>query len=176
VRAKVDHQLFKGVNIDFNSLFQDANRQGGGSLGGMLKMSGLQPATGGVRFTNEAMVYTGIGDEMQLLDSQYDISNPIIMNDARTRERAARPANVNVGLTATSLNDFTVRTQGSYQRGQTRTNFWDDGRTRDARNNGGPYGDIENAEGFEWQWTNTLSWMKHLGNHHINLMGGHEMR
>src|SRR5690606_1270589 len=39
VRAKFDHQLFEGVNVDFNSLFQDANRQGGGSLGGMLKMS-----------------------------------------------------------------------------------------------------------------------------------------
>lgn len=176
VRAKVDHQLFKGVNVDFNSLFQDANRQGGGSLGGMLKMSALQPATGGVRYTDEEMLHTDIGDEMQLIDSQYDISNPIIMNDARTRERASRLANVNVGLTAKFLNDFTFRTQGSYQWGQTRTDFWDDGRTRDAQNNGGPYGDIKNAEGFEWQWTNTLSWMKDLGKHHINLMGGHEVR
>ena len=176
VRAKVDHQLFEGVNVDFNSLFQDANRQGGGSLGGMLKMSALQPATGGIRYTDEEMLHTDIGDEMQLIDSQYDISNPIIMNDARTRERASRLANVNVGLTAKFLNDFTFRTQGSYQWGQTRTDFWDDGRTRDAQNNGGPYGDINNAEGFEWQWTNTLSWMKDLGNHHINLMGGHEVR
>lgn len=176
VRAKVDHQLFEGVNVDFNSLFQDANRQGGGSLGGMLKMSALQPATGGIRYTDEEMLHTDIGDEMQLIDSQYDISNPIIMNDARTRERASRLANVNVGLTAKFLNDFTFRTQGSYQWGQTRTDFWDDGRTRDAQNNGGPYGNINNAEGFEWQWTNTLSWMKDLGNHHINLMGGHEVR
>src|SRR5690606_13155785 len=147
----------------------------GGSLGGMLKMSALQPATGGVRFTNEEMLYTDIGDEMQLLDSQYDISNPIIMNDARTRERASRLANVNVGLTANFLNDFTFRTEAAYQWGQTRTTLWDDGRTLDARYNGGPDGDIANAEGFEWQWTNTLSWMKDLRNHHINLMGGHEM-
>src|SRR5690606_19709975 len=109
VRAKVDHQLFEGVNLDFNSLFQDANRQGGGSLGGMLKMSALQPATGGIRYTDEEMLNTDIGDEMQLIDSQYDISNPIIMNDARTRERASRLANVNVGLTAKFLNDFTFR-------------------------------------------------------------------
>lgn len=176
VRAKVDHQLFKGVNVDFNSLFQDANRQGGGSLGGMLKMSALQPATGGVRYTDEEMLHNDISQDLQLIDSQYDIANPIIMNDARNRERASRLANVNVGVTAKFLNDFTFRTQGSYQWGQTRNDFWDDGRTRDARNNGGPYGSINNAEAYEWQWTNTLSWMKDLDRHHINLMAGHEVR
>ncbi|MBD1434694.1 TonB-dependent receptor [Sphingobacterium sp. DN00404] len=176
VRAKVDHQLFKGVNVDFNSLFQDANRQGGGSLGGMLKMAALQPVTGGVRYTNEELLHTDIGEDMALINSQYDLSNPIIMNDARMRERASRLANVNVGLTAKFLDNFTFRTQGSYQWGQTRTDFWDDGRTRDARNNGGPYGSMENAEGFEWQWTNTLSWLKDLDKHHINLMVGHEVR
>ena len=162
VRAKIDHELFKGVNLDFNSLFQDANRQGGGSLGGMLKMSALQPATGGVRYTDEELLHTDISEQMSLINSQYDLSNPIIMNDARTRERATRFATINVGLTAKFLNDFTFRTQGSYQWRQQRTDFWDDGRTRDARNNGGPYGSIENNEGFEWQLTNTLSWLKGL--------------
>ncbi|MBD1420471.1 SusC/RagA family TonB-linked outer membrane protein [Sphingobacterium chuzhouense] len=176
IRAKVDHQLFEGVNVDFNSLFQDANRQGGGSLGGMLKMSALQPVTGGVRYTDEEMLYTDIGEDLQAIDSQYDIFNPIIMNDARNQERASRLANVNVGLTARFLDNFTFRTQGSYQWGQTRNDFWDDGRTMNARNNRGPYGSIDNAEGFEWQWTNTLSWMKDMDKHHLNLMVGHEVR
>ncbi|PRD54227.1 SusC/RagA family protein [Sphingobacterium gobiense] len=176
VRAKVDHQLFKGVNVDFNSLFQDANRQGGGSLGGMLKMSALQPATGGIRYSDQELLNNDISEDLQLIDSQYDIANPIIMNDARSRERASRLANVNVGLTAKFLDNFTFRTQGSYQWGQTRNDFWDDGRTREARNNRGPYGSMKNAENYEWQWTNTLSWMKDLDKHHINLMAGHEVR
>lgn len=176
IRAKIDHQLFEGVNIDFNSLLQDAKREGGGSLGGMLKMSALQPVTGGIRYTNEELLHTDIANDMQKIDSQYDIYNPIIMNDARTRERAARLANVNLGITAKFLDDFSFRTQGSYQWKQRRTDFWDDGRTMDARNNGGPYGNINNEEGFEWQWTNTLSWAKDFDKHHLNLMGGHEMR
>src|SRR5690606_30028769 len=138
----------------------DANRQGGGSLGGMLKMSALQPATGGIRYSDQELLNNDISEDLQLIDSQYDIANPIIMNDARSRERASRLANVNVGLTARFLDDFTFRTQGSYQWGQTRNDFWDDGRTREARNNRGPYGSMKNAENYEWQWTNTLSWMK----------------
>lgn len=176
VRAKVNHELRKGVNIDFNSLLQDANTQGGGSLNGMLKMSLLQPATGGARFTDEQLLYTDIAEELQLINSQYDVYNPIIMNDALNRAKAARLANVNVGLTVKFLEDFTFRTSGSYQWGQTRTDFWDDGRTINARNNKGPFGSIKNAEGFEWQWTNTLSWLKDFGKHHINLLGGHEVR
>ena len=176
IRAKIDHRLFEGVNVDFNSLLQDANRQGGGSLGGMLKMSALQPVTGGVRYTNEEMLYTDIGEELQLINSQYDIFNPIIMNDARNQERAARLANVNIGLTAKFLDDFTFRTQGSYQWAQAREDFWDDGRTVNARNNFGPYGSIKNGENYEWQWTNTLSWLKDINKHHVNLMVGHEVR
>src|SRR5690606_34655215 len=87
-----------------------------------------------------------------------------------------RLVDVIVGLSVYVLNVFTFRTQGCYQLVQTSTDFWDDGQTIDAQNNGGPYGDINNAEGFEWQWTNTLSWMKDLDKHHINLMAGHEVR
>ncbi|WP_246229244.1 SusC/RagA family TonB-linked outer membrane protein [Sphingobacterium shayense] len=176
VRAKINHELVKGLNLDFNSMFQDANTQGDGSLGGMLKMSILQPATGGVRFTDEQLLHTDIADELQAINSQYDVYNPIIMNDAVTKGKAARLANVNLGLTAKFLNDFTFRTSGTYQWEQTRTDSWDDGRTMNARNNGGPYGAINNSEGFQWQWTNTLSWLKDINSHHINLMAGHEVR
>src|SRR5690606_22724273 len=176
IRAKINHELVKGLNLDFNSMLQDANTQGPGSLGGMLKMSILQPATGGIRFTDEQLLHTDIADELQSINSQYDVYNPIIMNDAITKGKAARLANVNLGLTAKFLNDFTFRTSGTYQWDQTRVDSWDDGRTMNARNNGGPYGSIDNREGFQWQWTNTLSWLKDFNNHHINLMAGHEVR
>ena len=176
VRAKIDQKLFEGVDLDFNTLLQDANRQGSGSLDGMLKMSILQPATGGIRFTDEQLLNSDVAEELQLIDSQYDVYNPIIMNDARTRERASRLANVNVGITAKFLNDFTFRSSAGYQWNQRRTDFWDDGRTVNARNNGGPYGSRANSESYEWQLTNTLSWIKDINKHNINLLAGHEVR
>ncbi|MCA5003870.1 TonB-dependent receptor [Sphingobacterium sp. WQ 366] len=175
VRAKLNHQLAQGVSLDVNSFFQDAKTQGGGSLGGMLKMSILQPRTGGLRFTNEELLTTDIAEEMQMLDSQYDIYNPIIVNDAVSRNRANRTANINAGLTVKFLEDFTFRTSGSYQWTQTRSDFFDDGRTIQARNNKGPYGSVGNAEAKQWQISSTLSWNKTFGNHNLNLMGGHEV-
>ncbi|WP_286651497.1 MULTISPECIES: SusC/RagA family TonB-linked outer membrane protein [Sphingobacterium] len=176
VRAKVDHQLNKAIQLNFSSMLQDAQTEGGGSLGGMLKMSILQPATGGVRFTDEELLYSDIAEELQAINSQYDVYNPIIMNDALNRLRAARLANVNAGVSIKFLQDFTFRSSGTYQWEQTRNDFWDDGRTMNARNNRGPYGSIRNAEGYEWQWTNTVSWLKDLGKHHLNLLAGHEVR
>lgn len=176
VRAKIDHQLNKAIQVNFNSMLQDAQTEGGGSLGGMLKMSILQPVTGGIRFSNEELLHTDIAEELQAINSQYDVYNPIIMNDALNRLKAARLANVNLGITANFLEDFTFRSSGTYQFQQTRSDFWDDGRTMNARNNKGPYGSINNAEGYEWQWTNTLSWMKDIGTHHINLLAGQEVR
>ncbi|MGJ1369306.1 SusC/RagA family TonB-linked outer membrane protein [Sphingobacterium spiritivorum] len=175
VRAKVNHELLKGVNLDFNSLFQDTNTDGDGSLGGMLKMSILQPATGGIRFTNEQLINSDIAEDLQALDSQYDIYNPIITNDAITRNKVARLANLNVGLTVNFLENFTFRSSGAYQWNQTRKDYWDDGRTVTARNNGGPYGSRSNSEGYQWQLTNTLSWMKTFGKHNLNLLAGHEI-
>ena len=85
VRAKIDHQLNKAIQVNFNSMLQDAQTEGGGSLGGMLKMSILQPVTGGIRFSNEELLHTDIAEELQAINSQYDVYNPIIMNDALNR-------------------------------------------------------------------------------------------
>lgn len=175
LRAKINHNLFKGVDMDFNTFLQDANTQGGGSLGGMLKMSILQPVTGGIRFTNDQLLHSDIAEELQAIDSQYDIYNPIIMNDAVTKTKASRLAIANMGLTVKFLEDITFRTAGSYQWRQTRNDMWDDGRTVNARNNGGPYGSRGNAEGYQWQLTNTLSWVKQLEKHNLNLLVGHEI-
>ncbi|WP_324757120.1 SusC/RagA family TonB-linked outer membrane protein [Sphingobacterium thalpophilum] len=175
IRAKVNHNLFRGVDLDFNTLLQDANTQGGGSLGGMLKMSILQPVTGGIRFTDEQLLHADIAEELQATDSQYDIYNPIIMNDAITKAKASRLAVVNLGLNIKFLKDFTFRTAGSYQWKHSRNDMWDDGRTVNARNNGGPYGSRSNAEGYQWQLTNTLSWTRQLDKHNLNLMIGHEV-
>jgi len=174
VRAKLNQQLAKGVSLDFNTNLQTTKTDGGGSLGGMLKMSVLQPATGGVRFTDEQLIQSDIAEELQAEDSQYDIYNPIITNDAVTQTKYARLAGVNIGLNIDFLKDFTFRSAGSYQWTQTRSDYWDDGRTRTAQNNKGPYGSRNNNEKFIWQVVNTLSWKKSFDQHHFNAVLGQE--
>ena len=45
IRAKVNHELWKGVRFDFSSSLQMTKVEGGGSLGGKLKQTILQPVT-----------------------------------------------------------------------------------------------------------------------------------
>lgn len=54
--------------------------EGGGSLGGTLKQTILQPVTGGERWTNEEMLNKDLADDMEEIpgSSGYDSNNPLL--------------------------------------------------------------------------------------------------
>lgn len=174
VRAKLNHEIRKGIRFDLNSNFNSQRIDGGGSLGGMLKMTILQPVTGGSRFTNEQLLGSDIGMILSETDGQYDIYNPIITNDAITKNKYSRQIVTNAGLDIDLLKDLTFRTAGSYTWQQIRDDMFDDGRTRTARNNLGPWGSRNNDEKYSWQITNTLNYRKSFGKHNLNAMVGQE--
>lgn len=177
LRFKINHEVFKGVRFDANLGLNANTIEGGGSMGGRLKMALLQPPTGGIRFTNEQMINTDIRDEMLVYDSQYDISNPIITNDAITQNRFTRQPTINVALEIDIpwVKNLTFRTAGSYFWQQVRSDFFDDGRTNSAREKQGPYGSRNNSEKLTQQLSNTLTYKKTLANaHNFNVMVGQE--
>ncbi len=174
LRAKLNHELNDRIRLSFGTSFMGTELDGGGSLGGTLKMSILQPVTGGARYTNDELINTDISDEMQDIDSQYDIYNPLIMNDAVTKEKYTRLFTVNTAFDVDLAEDLTFRTAGSYLWQQVRNDYWDDGRTKEAQNNGGPFGSRDNSEKFTWQVTNTLNWAHQFNAHKLNVLIGQE--
>ncbi|WP_207427595.1 TonB-dependent receptor [Pedobacter sp. SYSU D00535] len=174
VRLKLNHELFKGVRADVNTHFLDSKLEGGGSLGGALKMTILQPATGGIRYTDAQLTGADVSNDMLAVDSQYDIYNPIITNDAVTDVDKLRQLVANAGLEFDFTKNLKFRSAGSYQWRQRREDYWDDGRTRTAQNNLGPYGSRNNSEGFNWQITNTLDWGRDFSGHQLNALLGQE--
>ncbi len=175
VRSKINHEITKGIRVDFNSNYNYTRLDGGGSLGGMLKMTALQPVTGGVRYSNDQLINSDIGTDLSEIDSQYDIFNPLITNDARTQNKYTRQLIANAGAEFDILRDLTFRSAGSYTWQQVRDDFFDDGRTRTAQNNGGPFGSRDNSEKYTYQLTNTLSYRKTLGKKHsLNAVLGQE--
>ena len=164
----------KGINLTFSSSFLGTKLEGGGSLGGLLKMSILQPVTGGVLYTDDQLINTDISDEMQDIDSQYDIYNPLITNDAVTKTKYTRLYTTNASLDIDINKNIKFRTAGSYLWQQVRSESWDDGRTKTAQNNKGPYGNRDNSEKYSWQVTNTLTWKGETGAHKFNVLLGQE--
>ena len=182
VRAKINHELWKGVRLDFNTNFQSTDIEGGGSLGGMLKKTILQPVTGGVRYTNDQMLHTDLGDEMAALDSQYDLNNPILENSAVQQNKITRQYSVNAGIELDLYKGLTWRTAGSYIWSQAREDYWDEGTTKTAetyktagQTDIHPWGRRYNSEKYSYQITNTLSYGNTFADKHtLNLLLGQE--
>lgn len=179
IRAKINHELWKGVRFDFSTNLQMTQIDGGGSLGGTLKQTILQPVTGGVKWTNEQLLGSDLADlfsEMYGGDN-YDANNPILNNRAISNEKFTRMATVNAGLEIDILKDLTFRTSGSYMWEQVRHDYWDDGSTKTASSNQSPngYGYRNNDEKFSWQITNTLNYaFKMTEDHSFNVLLGQE--
>ena len=174
IRLKLNHELSNAVRLTFGSDFSGTKVQGGGSLGGLLKMTLLQPPTGGVRFTDDELIHSDISEEMQQIDSQYDIYNPLIINDAVVQDKYNRVFTANAALDIDLTGQLAFRTAGSYLWQQVRKDYWDDGRTKTAQNNGGPYGSRNNSEKYSWQVTNTLTWNGRAGAHKFTALLGQE--
>ncbi len=179
IRAKINHELWKGVRFDFASSFLMTKVNGGGSLGGKLKQTILQPITGGVKWTNEEMIGSDIGNEIGdiMNDANYDAQNPILDNQAISNEKYTRLTTVNAGLEFDLLKNLTFRTAGSYIWQQVREDYWDDGSTKQAKANKSPYGygSRDNSEKFSWQVTNTLNYALNLAEiHRFNILLGQE--
>lgn len=175
LRFKIKHDLSKRVHLDLNTNFNSMKTEGGGSLAGNLRMSILQPPTGGVRFTNDQLIHDDLTDSMRVYDPTYDVYNPIILNDAVTQTAYTRRYTTNAGISIDILKNLFWRTQGSYAWEQDRSNYWDDGRTEDAKEkHDGPYGSISNAESYAWQLTNTLTWKNTFGPHQITALIGQQ--
>ncbi len=179
IRAKINHELWKGVRFDFASSMQMTKVEGGGSLGGKLKQTILQPITGGVKWTNDQMVSSDIGKEIGdiMNDANYDSQNPILDNAAISNEKYTRMATVNAGFEFDIMKNMTFRTAGSYMWQQVREDYWDDGSTKQATANHSPYGYgyRNNDERFSWQITNTLNYAFNLvEKHRFNVLLGQE--
>jgi TonB-linked SusC/RagA family outer membrane protein len=163
MRLKLNHKVSDRIRVDFNSNYNNMKLQGNGSMAGQLKLSILQPVTGGVRFTDEQLKNTDVSEDMQADDSQYDIYNPVITNDAVTQTKYTRQYIANGGIDIDLVKNLAWRTAGSYMWQQERKDYWDDGRTKLSQTYNGPYGSRDNSEKFSWQITNTLSWKKYFG-------------
>lgn len=179
IRAKLNHELWKGVRFDFASNLQMTKIDGGGSLGGKLKQTILQPITGGIKWTNAEMIGSDIGTEIGNImnDANYDAQNPILDNQAITNEKYTRLATVNAGLEFDLMKNMMFRTSGSYMWQQVRNDYWDDGSTKQAIANKSPYGygSRDNSEKYSWQITNTLNYGFNLKeSHRFNVLLGQE--
>jgi TonB-linked SusC/RagA family outer membrane protein len=168
LRANVNSELYKGIRLDFSSMFTSNSTNGGGAYSGMKKIL-QQPITGGTLFTQDQLFNTQTFPDFSALDSSFDTENPYIETAASTQNRRARTFLANVGLEFDLLKDFTFRTAGSYNWTNTKSTAFSDKNSRAYLTdpiNTGINGSIANSEAYRYQITNTLTYNKTLGEKH----------
>jgi TonB-dependent SusC/RagA subfamily outer membrane receptor len=155
LRANVNSELYKGIRLDFSSMFNSNSTNGGGAYSGMKKIL-LQPITGGTLFTQDQLVNTQTFPDFSALDSGFDTENPYIETAASTQNRRVRTFLANVGLEFDFLKDFTFRTAGSYNWTNTKATAFSDKNSRAYLTdpvNTGINGSIGNSEAYRYQIT-----------------------
>ncbi|MGO4708355.1 SusC/RagA family TonB-linked outer membrane protein, partial [Chryseobacterium sp. 2TAF14] len=168
LRANINSELYKGIRLDFSSMFTSNSTNGGGAYSGMKKIL-LQPITGGTLFSQDQLFNTQTFADYSSLDSSFDTENPYIETAASTQNRRARTFLANIGLEFDLFKDFTFRTAGSYNWTNTKSTAFSDRNSRAFLTdpvNTGINGSIANSEAYRYQITNTLTYNKTLGEKH----------
>jgi hypothetical protein len=97
LRANITSELYKGVRVDFNTMFTNNSVNGGGAYSGMKKIL-LQPITGGTLFTQDQLFNTQTFPDFSALDSGFDTENPFIETQASTSNKRTRTFVANAGI------------------------------------------------------------------------------
>ncbi|MCA6068245.1 TonB-dependent receptor [Chryseobacterium sp. RG1] len=177
LRANINSELYKGIRVDFSSMFNSNSTNGGGAYSGMKKIL-LQPITGGTKFTNDQLFNTQTYGDYSGLDSGFDTENPYIETQASTSNRRFRSFVANAGVEFDFLKNFTFRTAGSYNWNNSKSTSFSDINSRAYLTDPvttGINGSIANAESFRYQITNTLTYNKTFAEKHkVTVLVGQE--
>ncbi|ANF51928.1 SusC/RagA family protein [Chryseobacterium glaciei] len=177
LRANINSELYKGIRLDFSSMFNSNSTNGGGAYSGMKKIL-LQPITGGTKFTQDQLFNTQTFGDFSGLDSGYDTENPFIETQASTSNKRARSFLANIGVEFDFLKNFTFRTAGSYNWNNSKSTSFSDENSKAYLTdpvNTGINGSIANAESYRYQITNTLTYNRTFAEkHRVSALIGQE--
>lgn len=168
LRVNVNSELYKGIRVDFGSMFTGTSTYGGGAYSGMKKIL-LQPITGGTKFTQDELFNTQTFGDYSGLDSSFDTENPFIETRASISNKRARSFLANAGIEFDFLKNFTFRTAGSYLWNNSKSMSFSDENSRAFLTdpvNTGINGNIANSESYRYQITNTVTYNKTFGEKH----------
>lgn len=177
LRANITSELYKGIRVDFGSMFTTNSVYGGGAYGGMKKIL-LQPITGGTKFTQDQLFNTQTFPDFSGLDSSFDTENPFIETRASIANKRARTFVANAGIEIDFLKNFTFRTAGQYSWSNNKSTSFADENSRAFLTdpvNTGINGSIGNSENYRYQLTNTVTYNKTFGaKHRVTALIGQE--
>lgn len=177
---KLNHEITKGVKLDFGARISDTETKGIGTGGGTYKIRSYEALTKGPvnGFYDFSEINTGdMSDEEldQYLNDTMTLQEKV---DQYWRRRNERRFNFTGALNWDILKNLKYRLEGGYDYIFYQQKNWYGPKSSHAIQNGGslPMGDWNKKDSWKYRITNTVNWNKVFNSiHDINVMAGQEV-
>lgn len=181
MKFRVDQKLTKKLSFNATVNYSLSNKRGAGTTAdngrfNMLAQIISARPTGGLRLTNEELLESAIDPEMLETGESLAQVNPVLQSQSVTNEKRSEMWSGNASVTWEIIKGLTLKTAGTYNTTNYRTDvFYNDGSKEAYRNGQKPYGQSQMGRDVRWVNSNTLTWKQKIKKHNYSVMLGHEV-
>lgn len=177
---KLNHEMFKGLKLDFTTRFTNTDVDGSGTAGGASVRIGDGITTRPIN---------GIADQV-IIDPQatgttadeYEqfikgLVSPVALTAQDFRKNVTNTINSNLGISWNVTPQFIYRTELGVNLSWNNTKRYYGPLTGESKTNGNslPVGEIRNARSFSYRWANTLTYNLKKYDHDLSVLIGQEV-
>ncbi|MEO6732939.1 MAG: TonB-dependent receptor [Ferruginibacter sp.] len=177
---KLNHEMFKGLKLDFTTRYTNTDIDGAGTAGGASVRIGDGVLTRPVNGLADQIVLdqTALGataDEYEQFIK--GLVSPLALTAQDYRKNVTNAFNMNVGASWNVTKNFLYRSEFGVDMRWNNTKRYYGPLTGESKTNGNslPLGEIRNARTFAYRWANTLTYTLKKKNHDFNILAGQEI-
>lgn len=180
-KFRLNQKVTKNLSFDVTVNYALTNRKGVGTSAdsgrfNMLAQILSARPTGGLKLTNEELLESAIDPE--ILESGESLAqvNPVKQTESVTNTKRAEMWSANASVSWQVMKGLTVKTAGTYNTTNNRTDiFYKNGSKEAYRNGQSPYGRTQMGRDVRWTNYNNLTWKQKVKKHNYDVMLGHEV-
>lgn len=180
-KFRLNQKVTKNLSFDVTVNYALTNRKGVGTSAdsgrfNMLAQILSARPTGGLKLTDEELLESAIDPE--ILESGESLAqvNPVKQTESVTNTKRAEMWSANASASWQVMKGLTVKTAGTYNTTNNRTDiFYKNGSKEAYRNGQSPYGRTQMGRDVRWTNYNNLTWKQKVKKHNYDVMLGHEV-
>ncbi len=177
---KLNHEMYKGLKLDFTSRFTNTDIDGAGTAGGASVRISDGITTRPVNGLADQIIIdpNAIGTSAEEYEQFLrGLVSPIALTVQDYRKNVTNALNMNFGASWNVTNHFLFRSEIGVDMRWNNTKRYYGPLTGESKTNGNslPVGEIRNARTFAYRWANTLTYSLKTGEHDFNILAGQEI-
>ena len=176
---KLNHEVTKGVKLDFTSRYTNTVIDGAGTNSGSVRIGDgitTKPVNGlADQIEIDPSLLTGTAEEYENFIKS--LVSPLALTQQDYRKNLTNTFNMNLGVSWNVLRNLAYRQEFGINLSWNNTKRYYGPLTGESRTNGNslPVAEIRNSKTFDYRWLNTLTYTYKKSKHDLNVIIGQEV-